>query len=1130
MDSTASITVENLVWTLHCNQLLEPAQLVELRNDLEPRFRDPRELARELLQRGWLTPFQVHALLNDRGGSLLFGPYVLIERLGEGATGQVFKARHIRMLRVVALKVLRPELLTDPEVVQRFYREVQVISQLSHPHIVHAFDAGQNEQMHYLVMEYVEGDDLGDVVKKTGPLPVAQACDYIYQAALGLQHAFEKGLVHRDIKPSNLIVTRGAAKAGVVKILDLGLARLPRKSSSDSHTPLTMTGTGMMGTPDYLAPEQALDFHQVDIRADLYSLGCTFFYLLTGEPPFPGGTLAQKLMRHQQTPPPPLERYRFDVAANVEAILLKLLAKRMEDRYPTPAALAEDLSLIVGRTASGVALAASGQDDRTLVQGSESPIPLKPKRRTRWLVLAALVVLLIGVASFVVAWPALAPVAPVERERTSGQPVVEASPATLPALQGRQRSFLKGGSENPELLRLDLLAFQRNHPGSQEALQATQLLKELPSPLDRLNEAAIRNDQRRTWMPRETVALLGDNRGRSWTEMSSLAVSGDGKTIAGGCLDGHVVLFDTNTLLDRGYVRVQIAAISAVCLSADGKTLVAAMNNGAGMIAAVGDNRVLGLRHPTNNLLSAALAPGDKLIAIGGADNLVHLWEPAPGGGWRNRIALKGHANGVHRVGFSPDGKWLASGDGNGAVRLWEITGGTIKERQPVLLGHSAAITALAFSPDSRLLVSTAWDKSLRIWSVTEADREPTVLKAEDQSFIAVAVRPDGKQLATALAYHADIQLWEFGDAEPRARAKLTGHATGTLALAYLPNGKTLVSTGRDHRVRLWDVAAKAPHERKVVPDADIGLGGGAHIALSPDNKLLAVHGRLDSTIQLLNLGEAVATERSRLRCYSSPTLHLSFAPDSKSLCTSNYNQLVWCPLGKEPAPVKALHAERLVDAVMSPDGQLMASAGSSDQNVRLWDVTPAGLIEKHVIKLAEPKLEVLALSFHSDGKMLVITGSDNKLHLWDVSGPTPQERGPPLTGLGESVAVGGFSPDGRVLVTIDRKDNRASLWTWTGGKPQLLRALGGDLANGVLGVGSLVFAPDGKTVAVGGLGVEAVAVWNVATGQKLHGWRFPGPVNSVEFSADGRHLITANGNGTTCILRLDRPARDEKR
>jgi serine/threonine protein kinase len=288
---------------------------------------------------------------------------VLLERLGEGGMGTVYKARNWKLGQVVALKLIRPERLKSANGVRRFQREIRAAAQLDHPNIVHALDADEVGGAHLLVMEYVAGGiDLHRLVKQRGPLPIADACHCIRQAALGLQHAFERGLVHRDIKPHNLFVSGAVVNGGVVsghvagggvhssggvlehtltthqvKILDFGLARLDDDSGESSST-LTQEGS-VMGTLDYIAPEQATDSHQVDIRADLYSLGCTFFFLLAGRPPFPGGEALAKLMKHRFDPPPPLTALRPDAPPALEAIINKLLAKQPGDRFQTPAEL-----------------------------------------------------------------------------------------------------------------------------------------------------------------------------------------------------------------------------------------------------------------------------------------------------------------------------------------------------------------------------------------------------------------------------------------------------------------------------------------------------------------------------------------------------------------------------------------------------------------------------------------------------------------------------------------------------------------------------------------------------------------------------------------------------------------------
>jgi tRNA A-37 threonylcarbamoyl transferase component Bud32 len=244
--------------------------------------------------------------------------------------GQVFLCEHKLMRRRVAIKVLPTAKAEDEASRTRFYREARAIAAVDHPNLVRAYDIDQDDNLHFLVMEFVDGTNLQELVRKSGPLDVARACHYVYGAAVGLQHAHEIGLVHRDIKPGNILIDR----SGVIKVLDLGLARF----FNDEEDNLTRVhDENVLGTADYLAPEQALDSHTVDIRADIYSLGATFYFLLTGTPPFPDGTVPQKLLWHQQREPKPIRSIRPEVPDGVAAVISRMMAKRPEDRYQTPA-------------------------------------------------------------------------------------------------------------------------------------------------------------------------------------------------------------------------------------------------------------------------------------------------------------------------------------------------------------------------------------------------------------------------------------------------------------------------------------------------------------------------------------------------------------------------------------------------------------------------------------------------------------------------------------------------------------------------------------------------------------------------------------------------------------------------
>jgi serine/threonine protein kinase/nitrous oxidase accessory protein NosD len=274
------------------------------------------------------------------------GRYQLLDKLGQGGMGEVYLARDAELDRSVALKVLPPESVHDAGAVARFQREARALAKLSHPNIVQAFDSGSDGGRHFLVMEYVEGQSLAALLRTSGAVSPARAADYAHQAALALQHAHDKGLVHRDLKPSNLLLT----PQGRVKLLDLGLARFLQDQIADPNR--TREGVGL-GTPDYAAPEQFRDAHSADARADIYSLGCTLYHLLTGRVPFPGSSLREKWEAHAAREPTPLEELCPEAPAGLVLAVQKMMAKRPADRFAGAAEAAEALApFVAGSSAS----------------------------------------------------------------------------------------------------------------------------------------------------------------------------------------------------------------------------------------------------------------------------------------------------------------------------------------------------------------------------------------------------------------------------------------------------------------------------------------------------------------------------------------------------------------------------------------------------------------------------------------------------------------------------------------------------------------------------------------------------------------------------------------------------------
>ena len=370
----------------------------------ESRPSDGEALARELVKQKKLTRFQAEQIYAGNGGSLTLGNYVILDKLGQGGMGMVLKAEHKRMKRLVAIKVMSPAAVKTPDALKRFHREVEAAAKLRHPNIVAADDADEAKGTHFLVMEYVEGSDLAVLVKKQGPFAIDQAVRCIIQAARGLEYAHKRGVIHRDIKPANLLLDR----EGNVKVLDMGLARIDDSvGGSSDGAGLTSTGT-IMGTVDYMSPEQAMDTKQADARSDIYSLGCSLYYLLTGKVVYDGDTMMKKLMAHQNSVIPSLESSHIatrqigteissatienratqfgglgeaTMLSAAESVFRRMVAKRPEHRHRSMTEVIAELEQCLTGT-SPTAVFIAGSDSASSPSDGKSPTVVSPKSDT----------------------------------------------------------------------------------------------------------------------------------------------------------------------------------------------------------------------------------------------------------------------------------------------------------------------------------------------------------------------------------------------------------------------------------------------------------------------------------------------------------------------------------------------------------------------------------------------------------------------------------------------------------------------------------------------------------------------------------------------------------------------------
>jgi formylglycine-generating enzyme required for sulfatase activity/WD40 repeat protein/serine/threonine protein kinase len=1170
------VSVAALVDELRRHRLLEANQLAELTPGFLARFADPNPgapgLARELVKRGWLTPYQVNQLFLGRGQELLLGSYVLLDKLGEGGMGAVFKARNWKLGQLVALKLIRKEHIDSESALKRFQREIRAAAQLNHANIVRAYDAdcvqgsgvrdqgsgvtGQGSETHFFVMEYVEGIDLSKLVKKNGPLPITEACEYIRQAALGLQHAFERGLVHRDIKPHNLLLQsstreRGGTTAlayasgsvGIVKILDMGLARIERASADDkSSTTMTQEGA-VVGTPDYMAPEQIVDSHRADIRADLYSLGCTFYYLLTGHAPFPGGSLGQKLVKHQLHEPAPLEQERPGTPPAVMAVVRKLMAKRPDDRYQIPLELVSALQNI---DLAPVAQLVDNQSDRTLAQsrsqpaasqfqfsgdtapGSQSPLIKRKKAERRQLImittaLGAVLVMAAGLLGYLVSGKSgskgsTEPSVPApqakkhttpedestkeEKKRQTAEADVERRAEADEALKPLITKAADAKTTFVELAR-DVAALKAKYGGTPAAIKASELLMKLPSPLDALDRKKLPQDCIDFWRaerrepPAELVGALGEHRQRHWGLILGLAVSPDGKLIASGGYDNVTRLWDAASLREVTALRDYPGPVYSVAFSSDGRKLLSSSN---AQLYDVETGKVLASFPMWCS--SLALSQDGRQVITG--HRIIRLYDAATGKELRQ---FEGDFPGtVFQVMFAPDGLTALSCSDK-SVRVWSFaTGKEIRRFE----GHTSAVYCFALSPDGRSVLSAGDDKTVRLWDL-ETMQERTRLEGCQRPVNFVAWSRDGRQAIAGESYGV-IRVWDVSTGkEIRQFGAANVYETH---FAMFPDRTRMVSGGSDGTLRLWDVATG----KELQPATGPVASWHANIAFSPDDGLVAFPGG-DGEVNMWKLGGPVP-ERVAIRDkHSGGNAHLAFSADGKLLASA----APW-PWTNPPA-IKVLEgasgtvrlslptADKVI--ALSPDGKLLAS-GDEDGNAHLWNLATGRQLRIFEVPAGghKPTTEV---AFSPDGRTLAIGTFvwDRALRLCDVN--TGRELHA-YRGHTSNILTLAFSPDAKTLVS-GSDDWSVRLW-------DVSRGLELHAFSCPFSVNSVAISPDSGLIAAG-VQDGSVIIWDAASRNKVREWKLPGSMYGIAFANDGRHLATANANGTVYILRIaDGPPR----
>jgi serine/threonine-protein kinase len=605
--------------------------------------------------------------------------YKILGKLGQGGMGHVFKARQDRLGRTVALKIIRKESISqDPAAVRRFQREARAAAQLQHPNIIVIYDFNQDGDTYYLAMEYVEGIDMHNLVQDFGPLRPDVAAEFARQVALGLQHAHQQGMVHRDIKPSNLMVTLPPSEArrssqenqllfrpeedhllkGVVKILDMGTALVTQAVDTASEQ-WTKQGS-LMGTPDYLAPEQAIDSHSVDIRADLYSVGCTLYYLLTGKPPFGQFPLMRKLMMHQNEEAKPVRELQPEVPTALDAIVRRLMAKRKEDRFQTPGELTQALEVLLREPVSTGHHPNTPSGDRILDPRTPAPGWTPP---------------------------------PVKKKGSPSTPLPSTSTtnpsSASPSLPGKVDFPLGSDSKSSSI-------------SSSNSVDGNELEE----------ESGVRTPK--------TIAILTGHT----SMVAALAFSPSRNTLASAAVHGNVRLWEFYGRRPSEKVSFQATLNDIHCLaySPDKRSLATGSGSLDGTVWLWDLMHPMprvkatleGHQAPVDAL---AYSPDAHFLASGSCDHTIRVWDMTSEEPEEHAV-FKGHTDYLKALAFASDGKTLVSGGMDGTVRLWRKAGFWSRPQLAVLEGSWGAVQCLAVSPDSTTLAFGALDETIRLWEL----------------------------------------------------------------------------------------------------------------------------------------------------------------------------------------------------------------------------------------------------------------------------------------------------------------------------------------------------------------------------------------------------------------------------
>ena len=924
--------------------------------------------------------------------------------------GVVYKARHLQLDRVVALKMILAGGHAGAADLERFRVEAQAIARLQHPNIVQVFEVGEHEGLPFFSLEFCAGGTLAQQLAGM-PLPPKDAAALVETLARAMHAAHEKGILHRDLKPANVLFSPlpsrgegpGVRGLGQPKITDFGLAKKLDEAGK------TATGA-VMGTPSYMAPEQAGGkAKELGPACDVYSLGAILYECLTGRPPFRAATALDTIMQVVSDEPVPPRQLNAKLAADLETVCLKCLHKEPTRRYRTAAALAEDLRHFQ-----------AGEPIRARPVGSV-------ERARKW----------------------------INRHRALSALGVAVVLGAAAVLRAGAWALLGGGLDGA--LPIAAYAGGREDPGFAGHLDDDAGKESLRGKPASAGERVAGTGPRK--VPSRRLGALEDYiQGSLFTlrghtnQVTCVALTADGQVLASASGDKTIKLWDARTGQELRTLR-DTNWVTSVAFAADGQVLASASWDTVKLWDARTGKVVRTLRGHTADVTSVAFAADGKVLASASRDKTVKLWDARTG---QERHILRGHTSPVTSVAFTADGQVLASASGDKTVKLWDARTG---QELHTLRGHADHVTSVAFAKGGEVLASASRDKTVKLWDA-QTGQELRSLRGHTSPVTSVAFAADSQVLASANLDNT-VKLWDARTGQELRT--LRGHTSYVTSVAFAADGQVLASASRDQTVKLWD--ARTGQELRTLRGHTSGVAGvafaadGQALASASNNQVklwdartgqelrilrggrtppvtsvgVAGHGQLRASAKwtTVELTDAQTLRVRTLRGHTLPVTSVAFAADGQVLASASGDKTVklWdARTGQELRTLRG-HAEKVTSVAFAADGQVLASA-SDDGTIKLWDPRTG----QELRSLRGHMLAVTSVAFAGDGQVLASASSDTTIKLWDAR--TGQELRT-LSGHSAALTCVAFAADGQMLASASQ-DGTVKLWdTRTGQEPE---------------------------------------------------------------------------------------------